>query len=190
MFTKDDIRAVPLPMEAMSAAGLHKIATSITSAQFADQGQVGSRFFIATPATKMLTLIQAKWADERQKAVMCYLVRRLMQMIGATHYTLASEVWIATVSKDTPGAERDKMPRERTDRREGVLILTADKNGTQGHTRYELVRRPGRPGTLKADAWTGFLPSGGRMSELLMSDEDIEVAHTRRQAAMADAMSR
>jgi hypothetical protein len=183
MFSKDDLHIVPMHPKWTTPKGLHDFASGAARAHFADTGEFVSTFFIAAPMLGGLVMVVARWQNEFQKEQMCMAMRGMMAGIGTPYYTIASEIWIAAIDPKDEPEWRQIEPRLRPDRTEGLMVATADATGELHHQIWEIKRKPGRPPSLSPDVRDrGFKNYGGRMTELLMSDEAIQAAAAKRDA--------
>lgn len=115
------------------------------------------------------TLIATPWSGEDEKSRAIRVVKEVMRQCRSSvvNYAFASEAWVATQTHRP--RKGDRMPSEREDRREVVIVSAGDHQRATMKT-WEIVRDDkGRPTDLVEDKTMGH--ATGRLYNLLDADE-------------------
>jgi hypothetical protein len=73
----------------------------------------------------------------KEQAQLAIAIKAMLAMCPAEAYWLASEAWAATVHPSMDKAIQDLEPRQREDKREGVVLVTATRTATRNSYRLE-----------------------------------------------------
>lgn len=173
----------------MTLAELHETVTQADEAVFAKDGELAPKWLIATGDGKMIA-IETPWEDGREKHAATTMVRMLLEITKATHYSFSSEVWVAAIDKVEGKEEAFKaklnwvqqhgvMALPRSEREEKLIVLTAERGGKALLSNYLISSGSKKPFLGPRMDETHELE--GRMSNLF----DQPVDSTEMQTALA-----
>ena len=105
--------------------------------------------------------ILGDFPDNEAKAKWVAKTKLLFRSMAVDHYVMMMECWYADSTTNK------RMPSERDDRKEGVIIFAADNEGNKTGRMFEIARDgSGKPSLIDAKMNPdGFL--GGQFTELL-----------------------
>jgi hypothetical protein len=113
-------------------------ADKFISETMAKKGEVAPVWFLVSPAG--MVIIGSPWDSESDKKIAIALVRKMLVDLKVERYFLASEVWLAAITKNTPEDVAKQFPAQRADRKE-MVMLTVFERGGDGHTSmYDIIR--------------------------------------------------
>lgn len=89
-----------------------------------------------------IQIVATPWENDRQKRLVVEAMRQSMRNTGVSAYSLLVEAWFAVIpmSESTPREYKGPPPSERADRREGVVITAANRQGQTIHRHFETIR--------------------------------------------------
>lgn len=120
-------------------------------------------------------VIMTPWESEKDKNQVAYGLRRFFKTLNVERYAFMSEMWVARTDANTPEEEATKMPEDRADRTEGVMLNAFDREtGAERAVFYEIKRSAlmAKPQLVESEAYKGYTGTSGRMFNLF-KDEPV-----------------
>lgn len=120
----------------MDIKQFHNMNTDIAKAFFYRDGKLPGTLIAAIPDDKLL-FCQRGFEDGKEKIKTFDLYAIILKMKNAPIYSFVSEMWFSK-EEDLNGPFR--LPSQRSDRKEGIMIATRNKEGNSLFATFEIER--------------------------------------------------
>ena len=153
--------------EANARHSLHVWALGHAHRIFDDGDEVRPTWVVV--AGDSVLFVDTSWGDEAEKRACIIALRTAMAKFRVSRYSFMCETWISTQELDpkNPDKRDYPMPSDDPDHRDGLIVLTCDKEGHDAACFEVKYDDSGKRVRRYLEEVKGYTNIGGRMAELL-----------------------
>lgn len=162
-----EVFAIPRdPNGKLTIDDLYAQANGYMNSRWEEHHEIAPMWICASK--EALIVVVTPWENEADKAQAIGFLRRMFDTMRIESYAFMTEAWMAVVKPGMPDDLTTKMPMDRPDRKEVVMLNAFEKSGENSREAFfDIVRKEGRsPYLIPSKDMAGLKGLQGRMFNL------------------------